>query len=224
MNDLLRRALRSRVARAWFRSFVRATPGADVVRLGTAYGGWWVPRSVLRDGAVCWCAGVGTDVSFDLALVSAGCRVWAMDPTPRSVAWVATQTFPEGFTFLPVALWREDTTLTMYAPRDPSHVSYSAGDIQGTGEAVEVPARSVASLARELGHETIDLLKMDIEGAEGPVLDAMLRDGVRPRVLAVELDQPELPWRTVERVKSLRRNGYEVVALDGWNLTLVRDG
>jgi len=40
-------------------------------------------------------------------------------------------------------------------------------------ETVTVPARTVASLLREIGWERVDLIKMDIEGAEVRVLDSL---------------------------------------------------
>ena len=73
----------------------------------------------------------------------------------------------------------------------------------------------------ELGTERIDLLKLDIEGAEHEVVRSMLERGIRPTVVCMEIDQPVKPlafWRTVRRV---RRAGYALVAVDSWNLTFL---
>ena len=76
--------VRNRVVKALFPLVFR--PDArrdDLVRLGTDYGGWWVPRDLLGPESVCFCAGVGTDVSFDVALIETfGCTVLGIDPTP----------------------------------------------------------------------------------------------------------------------------------------------
>lgn len=39
------------------------------MRLGSKYGGWIVPATLVRPDSVCYCVGVGEDISFDLALI-----------------------------------------------------------------------------------------------------------------------------------------------------------
>jgi hypothetical protein len=121
-----------------------------------------------------------------------------------------------------VGLWSEEATLRFYAPRDPSHVSHSVVNLQGTDEYFEGLCRSLPSLMTELGHGSIDLLKIDIEGAEHRVIRSMLASGIRPTVLCTEIDRPVTPlrfWTTIRRVLSA---GYTLVAVDGWNFTFVR--
>ncbi len=201
---------------------IRATPRADLIRLGDAYGGWWVPRDLLDAGSVCYLAGVGEDVTFDLALIAeVGCEVWAMDPTPRAVAHVESVDEPR-FHFIPEGLWSEDSELRFYEPLNPAHVSHSVVNAQGTTKFFSARCRSLRSFMAELGHDRVDLLKMDIEGSEVAVIDDMLTNGPLPRVLLVELDAPEAPWKTLARVRRLRAAGYTVVKVEGLNVTFVR--
>lgn len=199
---------------------IKVQPRADLVRLGTDYGGWWVPESTLRRDAICYSGGVGDDISFDTELIERyGVEVWAFDPTPSVIAWIgAANNLPSGFRFLPYGLWSEDVELRFYAPRNPQHVSFSATNAQHTKRHVLVPGRSVASLMKELGHDYVDLLKLDIEGAEGPVIESLLSAGVRPGVLCVEFDQPEPLWRTVRRVRDIEAAGYSVLRVEDWNV------
>ena len=60
-----------------------------VERIGSDYGGCLVPRDFLTANSVCYCVGVGEDITFDLGLIDRfGCEVYAFDPTPRSIAFV----------------------------------------------------------------------------------------------------------------------------------------
>ncbi len=200
----------------------RPTARNDLVRLGSDYGGWWVPASLLDAMSVCYLAGVGEDVTFDLAVVGGfGCSVWAFDPTPRARAHAASVDEPR-FHFLPLGLWSESSVMRFYAPMDPSHVSHSISNLQQTSEYFDADCRSVAQLMRELGHDRIDLLKLDIEGAEGPVLTAMLRDGVHPTVVCVEFDAEEAPWTTLGRIRDLKAEGYQLVHVENRNYVFVR--
>jgi FkbM family methyltransferase len=193
-------------------------------KIGSDYGGWIVPTGWITAAWVCYCGGVGEDITFDLGLIERfGCEVFAFDPTPRAIAHVAARASAEPrFHFSPVGLWSEDTTLRFFAPRDPAHVSHSALNLQRTRVYFEAPCRSVPSLMRELGDDHIDLLKIDIEGAEHRVVASMLAAGIHPTVLCLEIDQPVRAWtfwRTVERIRSA---GYDLVEVDHWNLSFVR--
>ena len=203
---------------------VRRRPELGLEKIGTAYGGWIVPTALMGPTWRCYDGGVGEDASFDLGLIDRfGCTIFAFDPTPRAIAYaepiVASQ---PNFRFMPVGLWSADTTLRFYAPKNPAHVSHSALNLQGTTEWFEAACRTIPTLMRELGHTTIDLLKLDIEGAEHTVLGSVLAAGIRPQVICFEVDQPVGPirfWRTMRRVHG---HGYDLAAVDNWNYTFVR--
>jgi FkbM family methyltransferase len=201
-----------------------ATGGHEsLVRLGSPYGGWWVPESVLAPAAVAYCAGAGEDVTFDLALLEHGLRVTTFDPTPRAVRYVNSLAIEDDrFRFVPVGWWDEDTEIEVYAPRDAAHVSYSALDLQGTGESITVPVRRVATLARELGDTSVDLIKMDIEGAEMTVLPDLLADGPLPRVMCVEFDKVRPLREVTSLIRRLKQAGLIPTRSEGRNVTFVR--
>jgi FkbM family methyltransferase len=192
----------------------------DLIRLGSGYGGWWIPAGSVDPSSIVYSAGVGEDVTFDLALIDRfGCHVWAIDPTPRSIEF-AKGVDDARFHFLPLGIWSEDGEQRFYAPANPSHVSHSIVNLQGSQTFFSARCRSLRSLLRELGHDHIDLLKMDIEGAEGPVLDAMIRHGPAPRVLCIEFEAATSPWGLRSRVRRLERAGYLVRKIEGRNYTL----
>jgi FkbM family methyltransferase len=193
-------------------------------KIGTAYGGWVVPTALIDADWVCYCGGVGEDITFDLGLIERfGCVIRAFDPTPRAIAFIAANAAGQPrFDFHPIGLWSEDTTLRFFAPRNPAHVSHSIVNLQRTSEFFEAPCRTVPSIMRELGDGRIDLLKIDIEGAEHEVVRSMLASGIRPTVLCLEIDQPvrvRTFWATVRRIRSA---GYALVDVDSWNLSFLR--
>ncbi len=225
------RSLRRRVSRttlAASRKIVlrhaEPLPALGLQKIGTDYGGWIVPTAVVGEGWTCYCGGVGEDVSFDLGMIGRfGCTIDAFDPTPRAIAFAADHAAAEPrFRFHPFGLWSEDAVLRFFAPRNPAHVSHSIVNLQRTSDYFEAPVRSLPSVMHELGDERIDLLKIDIEGAEHRVVASMLEAGIRPAVLCMEIDQPvrvRTFWQTVRRIRSA---GYTLVAVDHWNLTFLR--
>ena len=220
------RAWALRRVRRWVIGRVRQRPDLGLQKIGTAYGGWIVPTRLLGPTTRCYCGGVGEDVSFDLGLIERfGCEVFAFDPTPRAIAYAEpiAQREPR-FRFMPVGLWSSDTVLKFYQPKDPTHVSHSVVNLQGTSDWFEASVRTIGSIMAELGHAPIDLLKLDIEGAEHAVLASILDAGILPTILCFEVDQPVGPIRLWSTIRRVLGHGYDLVAVDGWNFTFVRGG
>lgn len=202
-----------------------------VTRLGSEYGGWTVPESLLSRRAICYSIGVGEDTTFDRALIErCDARIFAFDPTPRAAGHVAKSGLPANFTFLPVGVWDADGTARFYSPADPSHVSHSIVNAQGTSAYFDAPCRRLRGLMADNGHDAIDLLKMDIEGAEYRVIDSLIADGVRARVLCVEfhqlhgVDGAGFRVQVQDAIRALAGAGYGVVACEnGRQYTFVRN-
>ena len=202
---------------------VRTKPRADMVRLGTSYGGWWLPQNLIDKQSICYLVGLGEDASFDLALTEGyGCEVWSMDPTPRSITFAETIDDPR-FHFMPVGVWSSEKTLRFYAPQNPTHVSHSIVNAQGTTTYFEAECKTLLAIMAELGHDRIDLLKMNIEGAETEVVADMLANGPTPRVLLVAFESASGTVRDLRCVRSLTAHGYIPVAVQGHSITFVRD-
>lgn len=197
--------------------------------LGSPYGGYPVPSSLLGDRSLCYLAGTGEDISFDLALIERfGCEVYAFDPVPRAATYVERAANHEPrHHFTPVGLWSSDTTLTFHAPPQEGFVSHSATNIQGTEVAFQAAVRSVSSLMKELGHEHLDLLKISAEGAEFEILDHVLSERLNVHVLCIEFAQPASLKRVLDYGRRLQGAGYRLVGTGQWRqwkLTFARPG
>jgi FkbM family methyltransferase len=202
---------------------VRVDPRRDLVRLGTEYGGYVVPGDLPQSDWICYSGGIGEDASFELELIDRyGCEVVGFDPTPRSIRYME-QVAADGtrFRFMPVGLWSIDTEQRFYAPANPEHVSHSITTARDAGEYFVAQCRSVPSLMAELGHERVDLLKLDIEGAEYEVLDSVLESDLRVKVLLVDFHRIGPVGQMAEMADRLRSVGYRPVHLDRTDLTFV---
>jgi FkbM family methyltransferase len=217
--------IRHHVLSRLFARLVRPSSDEPVTALGDGYGTWDVPLGRLPDEAICYCAGVGEDTQFDEALMALGHRVYAFDPTPRAIAHAAqvVADHPE-YTFLPVGVWSADDTLRFYAPSNPAHVSHSALNLQHTDAYFEAEVMSLPSLMERLGHDRVDLVKLDIEGAEHEVIPHLISSGITPRVVCLEFDQPMPLRRCLRLVGQLRQAGFVPVKVRGWNVTFVHTG
>lgn len=257
--QMMLRQLRRRILKWTERKLnIPVEPLVPVERIGTPYGGWIIPQNRLKPDSVCYLVGAGEDVSFDLGVAAQyGCTVHIFDPTPRAVAHfeglvqniknglpAKCATSPTGFYpeypadlaerlhFHPVGIWNADTTLRFFAPKNETFVSHSLVNLQQSDRFIEVPVRRLSGLMQELGHSKIDLLKLDIEGAEYQVIQSLLEDKVEVGILCIEFDESaanHLDTKYLQRIKetlmALLAAGYRVIAKepDCHNYTLARD-
>ncbi len=197
--------------------------------LGTEYGGYAVCPTGLGAQSVVYSFGVGCDVSFDQALIAArGVQVHAFDPTPRSIEWVKTQSLPAEFRFHPWGIADFDGTASFHAPKDPTHVSHTilSGGDAGTGT-IEVPVFRLRTILAKLGHTQIDILKMDIEGAEYGVLGDILGSGLNIPQILIEFHhyRSGVPLATTQTaVDALERAGYRAFheSASGYEFSFLR--
>jgi FkbM family methyltransferase len=236
--------------------YVGATlPKGRTLRLGSEYGGWIIPAEPgLDENSVCYLAGAGEDISFDCSLVqSFGCRVRIIDPTPRAIehfrqlgeAVQAGRRFPINnsatefyditptqlarVSFLPVGLAERDVELKFFLPKDPAHVSCSTVNLHQTEDYFSAQCHNLATIMAQQGDTHVDLLKMDIEGAEYPVIRDLVAKGLLPRILLVEFDEVHSPLdgdastRIADGIRQIVGAGMRCIAVEGSNATFVKE-
>lgn len=197
---------------------------------GSTYGGWTLFPEPLSAKSVVYSFGIGEDASFDRDVMQRyGLSLHAFDPTPRSIQWVEAQTWPSQFAFHPYGLAAQDGTAQFYPPSDSQNVSYSVlAQENSSGAPITVPMLRLATIAKQLGHSHIDVLKMDIEGAEYEVIPDIVRAG-GPTIqqILVEFHHffPEVERATTKKaVQQLQAAGYEIfyVSPSGYEYSLIR--
>ena len=149
-------------------------------KFGSDYGGYFIDPSLIGPDPVVYSLGVGEDVSFDLALIERyRCTVHAFDPTPKVKSWIEGQQLPPEFAFYPIGISDFDGVTAFYLPPRPDFISHSLVRArQYSDRAIPVPVARLSTIMHRNGHTRIDLLKMDIEGAEYSVLADLVKQGV----------------------------------------------
>jgi hypothetical protein len=130
--------------------------------------------------------------------------------------------------FLPIGLADQDVELKFYLPKDPAHVSCSTVNLQRTESYFTAKCHRLHTIMAEEGDVKIDLIKMDIEGAEYSVIRDILASSLLPRMLLIEFDEAHTPLdddagtRIHDHINRLVEAGMHCVAVEGCNATFVR--
>jgi len=186
---------------------------------GNTYGGFFVCPELLNKNSIVYSFGIGEDISFDLSIINNhDCKVFGFDPTPKSIDWVNKQTLPSKFTFFEYGINSKSGLVDFYLPRNPSHVSgsYIIQSNVNLIEKIVVKMKSLNDIISELGHDHIDLLKLDIEGAEYDVIKNILTSNISIGQILIEFHQGLVmkgKQKTLQAVKLLRNSGYEIFAI-----------
>ncbi|MCL6293416.1 FkbM family methyltransferase [Jejuia spongiicola] len=186
---------------------------------GGDYTGFYVCPNLLNNQSIVYSFGIGEDISFDKAIINSHkCKVFGFDPTPKSINWVNAQSTPVNFNFnnFGIGINTEDTLF--YLPANKEHVSGSLKKHSNVTDkkSVKVHMKSFQDITSLLGHKKIDLLKMDIEGAEYDVIESILKSDVVIDQILIEFHDRFFDDKTPKSLKSvnlLRAKGYEIFAV-----------
>ncbi len=232
------------VIRLLERDYLSKSLPVTCVRLGSSYGGWYIPKQVLSPSEqkrLLISAGLGFDITFDLEMLKIGYTIVALDPYPPAYQYALTEFAKTNSPVhvFKVGLSAQVGTQLFFAPINPDHDSWSSANIQSTSHLYsrEFEVTTLDGVFEKSGLVKKDfeiiVLKMDIEGAEEQVLRFIHHQNLAPNVIAAELDFLSLiPFLSIRRrivkvknsfriFKELEAQGYVLVKTDNFNFTWI---
>lgn len=186
---------------------------------GNTYGGFYVCPDVLNEKSIVYSFGIGEDMSFDNTItINHNCNVFCFDPTPKSIKWFKNQKTNEKFHFFEFGISNKNEFVDFYLPKNSDHVSGSAlNQINiDANNKVTVEMKSLGTFMHELGHEHIDVLKIDIEGSEYDVIENILNENISIAQILIEFHDRFFEngtFRTKQTIDKLKACGYEIFAV-----------
>jgi FkbM family methyltransferase len=187
--------------------------------IGNQYGGFNIHPNNLNKNAIVYSLGIGTDVSFDEELISEfGCKVYAYDPTPKSIYWVAQNVKQDNFIMHPFGISNKTEKLKFYLPKNDDHVSGSLKMIKTVNHSktIELDFKSIKEVMKQNKHDKIHLLKLDIEAAEYDLLNHIIKEQIQIDQIVVEF-HPHLidkgKKETLNIMKKMNEYGFKCFAI-----------
>ena len=208
-----------------------------LVRLGTSYGGWYLPEKYLDSNVnkTVFSLGVGFDVSFDRELAREGFNVILVDPLSACISFAQKELsgFPNCY-FENLAVSNFVGSEIFYPPKNRQHDAWSSINVQSTSlDSAEifkvVTLDSLVEKYRSVISTGLLYLKMDIEGAEVKVIPQICNSAQKFDFLGIELDFLSLiPFLQLKKrilsvlsarkfLRDLNSAGYKLVRTDNFN-------
>ena len=187
---------------------------------------WTILPDPITAKSIVLSAGAGHDISFEKALSERfGCRILLLDPSPTGrMTWQKFGADLPTTEFLPSALSDHDGWISLGDPLDAEEGSFRSASLH-PASTLKVPSRSIKAICAERSWERIDLLKMDIEGAEYDVVESLLADGISIGQICVEFHHgagfSTSRSDTIRTILMLRKAGYRLVHRIHWDHTFV---
>jgi FkbM family methyltransferase len=198
-------------------------------RHGSDYGGWVIKSDSINSNSIVYSFGIGNDITFDLSIIQKyHVNVFAFDPTPQVKDWLDKQNLPVQFIYKGMALSDEDGVMRFYKPANPDYISHSCVQINEEGDFFEVPAQRLQTIMKELGHTHIDIFKIDIEGAEYPVIRDILSSGIKINQILVEFHHFFNAFSktdTESTIALMNRHNYKIFSIspNGFEYSFIKE-
>ena len=216
------RMLNRKLKRAYYASLgFRPDIDVPVETVNPGDQAWYHAADSVHSGDIVYSLGLATNIEFDLNLIAKyGAEVHGFDPTPESVDWIRQQTLPPHFHHHPIAIGGHDGEMIFELPKAGGECARGVGPrSKPNGRTITVPSKKLTSIAEELGHKRIALLKMDVEGSEYAILNDILESDLQIHQILVEFHHRfgglNLAM-TKAAVRKLRSGGYKLIHLSPW--------
>lgn len=185
---------------------------------GNQYGGFYLSPDYLDQNSIIYSLGIGEDISFDKAVIHQHqCQVYGFDPTPKSIHWIKSQNVHSNFHFYDFGISNRTEKIDFYLPKNSEHVSGSIITHKNINKdnKVNVEMKTLKDTMLQLGHQHIDVLKMDIEGSEYDVIENILNSDIPITQILIEFHDRFFTngtLKTKQAVKQLNEKGYLIFA------------
>ena len=215
-----------------------------LTRLGTDYGGWFIPKNILHaidKKRVLVSGGLGHDVSFDKILLENGFQIIGLDPLAECCDFARKELGDSKSVFvIEKGLWTNSGNIDFFPPKNKAHDSWSITNSQSAlpQEGTTFKVISLEDLIKEypsIGNSDFSMLKLDSEGAESEIMKKLFTSDYKFDFIGIEMDFLSLiPFLAIKRrlraiftarqnMKIFKSAGYTFVLKENLNFFWIKE-
>lgn len=184
---------------------------------GNKTGEYTIDVSNLNKNSIVYSAGIGLSVKFEIDLIKDfGLNIYAFDPSSFITGWLNLRELSNKFHFYPVGLagYNGNAMFKKIINRKEDAYFLSSTILPRKYDGIKLPIKKLSTVIKELDHNKIDILKLDIEGAEYEVIEDIIKSNLIIDQITLEFHH-HFSYvkieRTIEACKNLHNSNYNLV-------------
>lgn len=181
------------------------------------YSVYWLDVDYLDNSSIIYSCGIGSDFTFDLDLGKyLGRPTYTFDLTPQSLKKYSILYNLHKPIFYNFGISNINGEEKFNILKESSTYMAASNTMLNNGEKkdfITFPVRTIPSIMKELKHSHIDVLRMDIEGAEFKVLPTLFDLKIYPTQISMEIHNIDDNFNLNFALALLADNGYTMI----WN-------
>jgi FkbM family methyltransferase len=155
-------------------------------------GNYTIDGDKINNESIIYTFGVGTSISFEEKISKKfNCKVYCYDPTSIAKNFMHSHIFDKNkIKFLDYGLWIKDEKIKFYH-QDIKNTSFKGGSITNLFKNQSydlLQCYKLKTLMKQNNHQSIDILKLDIEGAAIRVLHDVIDSNIWPNQIIAEFE------------------------------------
>jgi len=172
--------------------------------------GWDVCRDVISDNCVVYAMGIGRFSQWDQMMSEPpyNCEVHSFDPTPTGKKHVKSLKNP-GFIYHEMGVGLIDGYQDVFVPSSGDQFTKTSTTARNglKPTSISIPVKKIKTIMQELGHDLLDMLKIDIEGGEIEILRDLFSSPVDIKSVCAEFhSESPLPLNEIDQL--MKNAGY----------------
>lgn len=185
------------------------------------FGNYYLDPDKLENNLILYSGGVGTNISFDLALIKEyNCKAKLFDPTPESIEFMKNKV-NSLLNFYPYAIYHENKIVKIFFDKYNLVKSNSIQNILNfdKNSFYHAQAYNIPYLMNKFNDNKIDILKLDIEGVSIDVIKNCFKEQIFPSQIILAIEVPRNYLKFIKFYKELKilflnlKNKYELINL-----------
>lgn len=158
-------------------------------------GNYLLNKNLINNNSIIYSFGIGQSISFEESISNQfNCKVFCYDPTSLAVNYMDNKKYNKGLIhYKDFGIWNEDKKIKFFHQSKDDHKN-TGGSITNLFENESfdlLQCYKLKTIMEQNNHKTVDILKLDIEGAGFEVLEDIINDKIYPKQIVVEFEYSE---------------------------------
>tara|TARA_B100000900_G_scaffold416215_1_gene450142 strand:- start:22905 stop:23768 length:864 start_codon:yes stop_codon:yes gene_type:complete len=202
-----------RLIKKFIRENLHQLDDSNIINIGN----YLLKSDLLNSKSVIYSFGIGENLGFEKRIAETfKCNVYCFDPTSLAKNFMGKHKYDKDLIFFqPYGIWNTDGKIKFYYQDETNH-NNSGGSITNLFETNNydfLECLKLSSIMKKNNHESVDVVKLDIEGASIQVIEDFIGENIHPKQIVVEFEYSETDKIIEDEFNNWSKKLKEIITL-----------